>query len=577
MPNIIKQNLAIIIMCIVAFFILSAKLDKPYMWQDEAEVALLARSINENGIPNAWNGINLITQLNGNDSNENFIWSFHPWIPFYLVSASFKLLGESNFSARIPFVLLGVLSLLALWFFTIKTTGCRNTAFLACIFLLLNMQFILHTRQCKYYSILFFIAPIFYYSYLKINDSWRFFTLFLISVMILFHTNFVSLYTSLIGLILYTFIVERNFKTIYRFVFAGIIAIAFTLPFFLIGDLKATSSQATRLPSLFEYFDKFARHLWYFNDLVFPLLLFIPLIIIWRKGWINNSEKKTVKFLLWIIIPAWMALPLLNQDVFRYNLQLIPLLILIIAIMSIAIYRRHKWLGIIFVVTMLCTNLIANFPKIAIKVGFNITNIRFEKKTEWFVNTFNKEPYKTRKFFKKTDKELDEYNIKYMVTHDILKPEYLAYFYELTREYPDAIEQTVEFIKEKGAPGDILYTNFDQLSYAYYLPKFKISYRVDNKELSNDKSIPLPGYVSSFENVRWYIERDIKLPNGPYVPHEIFLTEMRDKGKKIKEHKLNISSLYWDTNWPQRFRPYINKMLWQDKEGYQKVSIFEVK
>lgn len=401
MRDCLKSHWPIVVICLLAALIMFPQLNRPYFWQDEAETALLARSILRASVPTAWDGQNLITQLSGNDSNSNLVWSFTPWLPFYIVAASFKVLGESTFSGRLPFVIIGILGLISLYLFAYQLSRNRHVALLSSLFLLLNMQFILYSRQCKYYSILFFIPPLLYFAYSRLRKDVTSFLLFIVCCVLLFYSNYISLFTSIVGITIYTLFVKRDRKEIFTFLAAGAISLLLTIPFFFIGDFWTSSGLISRLPSVAEYADKFARHIWYFNNLAFALVLFVPLRIFYRRQLYTKDEMRLIKLLLWIIIPAWLTLPLFNQDVFRYNLQLIPLFCLLSAFVIIAFFRWSKVAGTIFLLLFLATNIFSNFPAILFQTGLKTFGVKLEEKTEWVTKKFNKDEDKTREYFQK--------------------------------------------------------------------------------------------------------------------------------------------------------------------------------
>jgi len=123
------------------------------LWQDEAESAVLGRSVLRGGIPRAWDGLNLVSQQNGRDYAEGYVWIWHSWLQYYLIAASFGLLGEGEVSARLPFLLVGALCLPLLYEYGRKVAGRRDTALLACALLLLSVPFLLHARQCRWYTL----------------------------------------------------------------------------------------------------------------------------------------------------------------------------------------------------------------------------------------------------------------------------------------------------------------------------------------------------------------------------------------------------------------------------------------
>lgn len=577
MKNWFKSNWPIVVVILIASIIVTPKLDKPYFWQDEAESALLARSILNEGIPTAWDGTNLVAQISGNASNVNYTWSITPWLPFYVIAGSFKVLGESHFAGRIPFVIFGIFGLLSVYLLAYHFTKNKYVSILSSLFLLLNFQFIFYSRQCKYYSILFLIPPLLYLVYDQINKNLRQFALFVLFVVILFYTNYVSLYTSLIGLIIYTFIIKRDKDKIRSFVLAGIISLCVTIPFFFISEFGMFSSLVGGFPSIHLYLEKLARHILYFNNMVFGLLAFIPLIVFYKMKLFEKEELKFIKFILCIVFSAWLALPLLNQDVFRYNIHLIPLFGILLSLIVVAGFRRSKVLGVIFVALFMFTNLFSYFPKAVINIGLKATGARYEGATSFVASTFKVDESKARKHFRKLDRNLERLTYGQMVARYILKSEYMAYYNELTKDYPDALESTVNLLREKAKPNEKVYMNFDKLSLAFYLPELQYVYAVSDDKLINKKIPPLPKRIKSIDEVDWYVYRQEKLNLGPFINHADFIIKMESKGKSLVPFKLGVSSLYWDINWPEEYQAYLNKMLWKDEDGFDEVVVYNVR
>ena len=100
---------------LLASALLLANLGNQFLWQDEAQTALLARSILAHGIPHGSEGPNSFSQELGVELGPGGVWRWHTWLSFYAVAASFALLGESAFAARLPFALCGVATVLATW------------------------------------------------------------------------------------------------------------------------------------------------------------------------------------------------------------------------------------------------------------------------------------------------------------------------------------------------------------------------------------------------------------------------------------------------------------------------------
>ena len=76
--------------------LLLANLGNQYLWQDEAQTALLARSVLEHGIPQGTDGTNSFSQERGVEIAPDGVWRWHTWLSFYVTAASFAPMGSSS-------------------------------------------------------------------------------------------------------------------------------------------------------------------------------------------------------------------------------------------------------------------------------------------------------------------------------------------------------------------------------------------------------------------------------------------------------------------------------------------------
>ena len=127
-------------------------LDQRLLWIDEAETALLGRSILDRGVPTAFDGRNVISQELGREYGPDYVWRWTPWLDKYLAAAAFAVLGVSTFAARFPFAVLGLLCVISVYPLALALFRDRRIGVLAMAFLALSVPFILHVRQCRYYS-----------------------------------------------------------------------------------------------------------------------------------------------------------------------------------------------------------------------------------------------------------------------------------------------------------------------------------------------------------------------------------------------------------------------------------------
>jgi len=92
----------------IAATLLFVRLDRDYLWADEGDTAVLAKSILRFGVPTAWDGVSFIDSDFGARLNDDFVMVSHPWLQYYVTAASFALLGQTTLAARLPFAFLGL-------------------------------------------------------------------------------------------------------------------------------------------------------------------------------------------------------------------------------------------------------------------------------------------------------------------------------------------------------------------------------------------------------------------------------------------------------------------------------------
>src|SRR5438093_9912780 len=80
------------LVAVLGTFLIFGGLDRRYLWDDEAETALLAQRVLRFGVPVAWDGASLISHECGADYDDNYLWQQTPWLPIYLAAASLALL-----------------------------------------------------------------------------------------------------------------------------------------------------------------------------------------------------------------------------------------------------------------------------------------------------------------------------------------------------------------------------------------------------------------------------------------------------------------------------------------------------
>ena len=176
---------------LVVSFLLLSNLGNQYLWDDEAQTALISETILDHGVPLGYDGKNFFSQELGREYGEGYVWKWHTWLSFYILAAFFKLFGISTFTARLPFALFGIGTVLLTYFFALTLWKSRRIAAIATVFLVFSVPYLLLARQCRFYSLAAFFSLLSLYAYLLIIEEKRYAsTTFFISTALLFHTHY---------------------------------------------------------------------------------------------------------------------------------------------------------------------------------------------------------------------------------------------------------------------------------------------------------------------------------------------------------------------------------------------------
>lgn len=295
------------------------------LWQDEAETALVARVVEKRGLPFAFDEQGPISQDWTYQFSVSPLWRWHPWLQFYVAAASFKLLGMNALSARLPFVVVGIV---AYWYFLrfLKKHGPKDRGFIwmSALFFLFSAPLLLHIRQSRYYalSLLFTLVTIDgYLDAFKNKSSLR----YIFGSILLFHSflpgalalqgaffiNTVALYL----------LKKIDVSVVKRWVWMFFLTLPFTLPWswwMHIGPQNLNFDKALVIQHI-------RQHYIYIHKFIFPFFLLLAFLLK-PVRWAFFKDRHTLLFS--IIIATNLALFTINHPYFfRYLIPLIPLFI----------------------------------------------------------------------------------------------------------------------------------------------------------------------------------------------------------------------------------------------------------
>jgi len=437
-----KQSVASICLVVLAVCLLLPNLGGPYLWQDEAETALVARTIWTHGIPQVTDGHNYFYQTPDNTGAVENVWAWTPWLQFYVAALSLKLFGENQFAARIPFVCIGLLSLL-IFFRCLAGVFDFRTAYLSTLLLILCVPFLLYLRQCRYYALVIF-ATIWAMNALTgiiRSQKGSGFSL-VIALFIMFHSNYMNWLAFCGALFFFLFLKsdKPHFKKIILLILA--ISALIQLPwFFFFKTLEPPSTfwlagflKNTALLGVLYFYE--------INSYVTPLLVFlIPLILlILKKG--NFREEQAVSrlnFLYFNVILIFITIgvstlgPSFNL---RYLCPVIPNMILLMAVILMTVIKRSLLVGLVLTALTVCTNAL-NLP---LDLLFN---------------------------------RIPAYRTHGLNARDTLKPPLLNYIRELVRPIEDPMSAIVQFLKTNAVKEDVV-----AMTYGKYPIMFHTGLRV---------------------------------------------------------------------------------------------------
>jgi len=174
----VAEIASVVAITTLAAVLLLWNLGERYLWQDEANTAVLALRMLESGKPLCYDGVNLLTNDNfaaedpasleerarnpeaavayyvrRGDMKPDTAWIYQPWGQFVVAAASLAALGRTTLAARLPFALAGLATVALLYLLVRRACRSALMAGIASTLLTFNAYWVLHSRQCRYYPL----------------------------------------------------------------------------------------------------------------------------------------------------------------------------------------------------------------------------------------------------------------------------------------------------------------------------------------------------------------------------------------------------------------------------------------
>lgn len=416
-------------------------LDRPKLWVDEAETALLGRSILVYGVPKARLGKDLISQEGSREFGPDYLWRWTPWLDKYVAAGSFALLGESTWSARLPFALLSLGAVASMYALGMGLFGDRRVALLSMLFLGTSVPFLLHARQCRYYvlAILGTLWALHFAVACVRRPGLRAPLGLVASLTLVFHANYLGFAALGVALAATLWVLGIDRAGWLRLVLAGAVIAALNGPwlvYFNVAD-KSMTFGGFHPDFLADYVALLARY-------GFP----VPALAVFGALAAATPQSRTAfRELLpeWRLIAFLALLPVFYIPVisfapfryFRYVANLLPVCAVMLAWLSVRAWSLHALGGRVLTALLLVTGLFGELAVLPTVYYKDYLPGRTNKVLDWAFPLGN----------------------------------FLA---ELAHPYEPSAGQITEYLAANARRGDRVYVSYGDLVARFYLPELEI-------------------------------------------------------------------------------------------------------
>lgn len=448
------------LLLIMGALLLLSNLGNIYLWQDEAETALLSQRLETYGLPLAFDGHTLIRQAPQDvQYTADYVWVYHPWLPFYFTALSFTVLGSTTFAARLPYALAGLATVILLYYSLRHHFRDRRVAMLSSVFLLLCVPFLLHARQCKYFpfAALFTVATL--DAYLRLREPEHHETAlpyFVLMGFCLFQSNFGAFVPLMAALGVHFLLSGPRWSEWRRLTMAAGVLVAFVLPWAIYLQTWARGRFAF---DIYRFVGHAVHYVVYLTGWVFPWVLALLFLVLYLRGrWNRRRGSSTTHWKLdltanelsvvdlYLLVTILTILFLAEAFIwmyFSYIVQLVPLLATLLALTVLKIVDRWRVLGYALIAVLLTTNILHAVPYA----------LPLSRQFKWA-------SLAPRQYLADTD--------TLIATAGRLRLDLADYAYELTHDYDGPDEGMVLYLHQHADQGDLVLANYGELPIAFY-------------------------------------------------------------------------------------------------------------
>ncbi len=475
------------ILAALGLALLLTNLGSGYLWADEGDTAVLASNILKFGVPKAWDGVTFVDSDFGARENDQLVMVSSPWVQYYVAAASFLLFGENTLAARLPFALAGWMSILLAYFIVWRITANRWAAFCTAALLASSVQFLLYSRQSRYYSLSMLFTCLLIWIFFQMKSA-RECVLFAFLAILLFHIHPIGIVpVAVLGILTLSY---RPFAPQRRWLWLAVpVVAAFTAPWFALARTGYTEN-ASLVSSIRDFLARFAQYLIEcasVTPLVGVMALSVVLLIQWRRriGLPSLRERDFLFVICAMILSYAFAVAVTQRSAAlwvtgaRHTSAIIPLVAMAagVLIVSIARHRALVWVPLLLIFAL-----------------SNLTQI-----TPWILWA-DKNP--------NPENKIVAVHVPQRIIDGLFATGPLLFIRDLFRSNPGTVTESCEFLRKNAKPGDVVITNYESepLYFHTRLPQgMKIMKQDSIYEVAQRRH--LPDYVFGVEHAHWVVWR----------------------------------------------------------------------
>jgi len=444
-------------------FLLFCNLGNQYLWHDEVQTAVLSNSVLEYGYPRALIGNFLVVTDETYSIGTSYV--AQPWLQNYLCALSFLFFGESNWSARVLFALFGFFSFYLLYALALRLFQNKLIARIAVFIGATSVPFLLHLRQCRYYSLNIFLTLIILITYFRFLEKKRYSSVLFVTVsFFLFHANYGCFIPVLGSLFVHYFFINKEFTLKKEFIILYLWVFCLSFPWafvYKIWEQGGSFTTSSLIHNAKFYLSKINA---YFFPYRFLIAVLIGILIIKRRLKFNlkDYEKKSLIFLLLVILINWGFLWFADADMLRYLIHIAILFFIVEAFLLVRVLNWNKFVGALLVLMICFTNLLNTslfygILKPTVPIMLKADRIACQKGII------------SGEVSKKIEKELGKITEKAQV-----HAYFLSFLYEITHDYDGPIEGIAEYLNQNAKPGETIKTNIFNRNHLFFYTDLNI-------------------------------------------------------------------------------------------------------